>query len=333
MHSLTDLARFRVRYNTMVVFLFRPSPQVPEASLYAVKRCFKASVENIHLQRAQIEAKSVDVSWVFAQQLFMAINTVLWALSFSGLRREHSRPEVTRDLKTALDAIFWASTKWPGVESALTLYTALVATCLKAYDGDAEASYGVASPANRVSATSPSSLGSPPALANTPSSINTTRPVTGSNSNQSFSRPQSLDPDIPPPTFQALDPLNASAPPTSGGTGSHLYAGTSGSQLNIPSPQFSQASFETNGFFHPLPSPLPYGLDQTVQQSSLFSHMLPDSTFMISGGATEEQFVPYFTLLDPPMQMEGITLTQQEELMQTFETYDFGTPPNLTSQK
>jgi hypothetical protein len=61
--------------------------------------------------------------------------------------------------------------------------------------------------------------------------------------------------------------------------------------------------------------------------------MLPDSSFMINGGATEEQFVPYFTLLEPPMQMEGITLTEQEELMQNLETYGFGTPPNLTSQK
>ena len=130
----------------MIVFLFRPSPQVPEPSLKAARHCFEAAQFNVRIQRQQINAKLVDLTWIFTQSLFMAVNTLLWALSYPIIRKEHPRAEVDKDLEIALEAIHLTSLKWPGVESALELYVTFVEACRKACDGDSEASYGIRSP-------------------------------------------------------------------------------------------------------------------------------------------------------------------------------------------
>jgi hypothetical protein len=59
------------RYNTMVVFLYRPSPQVPRPSLQAAIECFDACKFNIYMTRQQIETKSVDLTWIFTQAIFI----------------------------------------------------------------------------------------------------------------------------------------------------------------------------------------------------------------------------------------------------------------------
>ena len=127
---------FKVRLNTMIVLLFRPSPQVPEPSIKAAEKCFEASRFNIYIQKQQIETKSIDITWIFGQSLFMAINTMLWTLSFPSIRKRHFRVEVKHHLQVALEGIYLVSLKWPGVESALDLYTTLAETCLKAYEHD-----------------------------------------------------------------------------------------------------------------------------------------------------------------------------------------------------
>ena len=134
----TEPSRFQARYNTMVVFLFRPSPQVPNPSFRAAQLCFDASKFNIYTQRAQIHCKTVDVTWIFTQSLFMAINTLLWCLSYPKIRDCHPKVEVQDHLQAALEAIYLTSIKWPGVESALELYITLVEACLKIYDGDGD---------------------------------------------------------------------------------------------------------------------------------------------------------------------------------------------------
>lgn len=161
----------------MIVFLYRPSPQVPEPSLRAAQKCFEASRFNIYMQREQIRTKSVDLTWIFTQSLFMALNTVLWTLSYPDIRREHPRMEVEKHLDTVLEAIFLASERWPGVESALELYDDLVKACLKAYDGNSETSYVVSSPSNRPSPASSSDVATPPPLSSPAMALRSVSPT------------------------------------------------------------------------------------------------------------------------------------------------------------
>jgi hypothetical protein len=128
----------------MIVFLYRPSPQVPEPSEQAAEKCFDASVRNVNMQSTQIANKSVDLTWIFTQSLFMALNTILWSLSYPAIRRQHQIDEVKAHLEIALKAINHTSERWPGVQSALQLYENLIQGCLKAYSSDA--SYVVRSP-------------------------------------------------------------------------------------------------------------------------------------------------------------------------------------------
>ncbi|KAL6718094.1 hypothetical protein ACLMJK_004180 [Lecanora helva] len=158
---------FQGRLNTMIVFLYRPSPQVPKPSADAARLCFEASLFNIQMQREQITTSSVDLTWIFTQSLFMALNAILWALSYPEIRREYTKERVEDSIDVAQEAISLASERWPGVESALELYQNLIAACLKAYDGNSDISYVVdsssskASPASLRDATTPPPLPSP----------------------------------------------------------------------------------------------------------------------------------------------------------------------------
>lgn len=169
----------------MIVFLYRPSPQVPEPSLRAAQKCFEASRFNIYMQREQIRTKSVDLTWIFTQSLFMALNTILWTLSYPDIRKEHPRMEVETHLNTVLEAIFLASERWPGVESALELYDDLVKACLKAYDGNSETSYVVSSPSNRPSPASSSEIATPPPLSSPAMALRSVSPIHSGQDNSS----------------------------------------------------------------------------------------------------------------------------------------------------
>lgn len=169
-----DKVWFIGRYNTMVVFLYRPSPQVPRPSLDAALKCFDACEYNIYMQREQITRKNVDLTWVFTQSIFMAINTMLWSLSYVEVRRKHSKAAVDRHLEVAMDAIQLASERWPGVASAVQLYSNLIQAILKIYEKDGDIP---------ISATTPSDAASPAQMF--PDAFNrsrTTSPATVSNS-------------------------------------------------------------------------------------------------------------------------------------------------------
>ncbi|KAL8691978.1 MAG: hypothetical protein Q9218_002902 [Villophora microphyllina] len=129
-----DQVWFKGRYNTMIVFLYRPSPQVPNPSLAAARACFEASIYNVRMHRNQVATKSVDLSWIWTQSLFMALNTILWAISFPEIRQEHSKSVVENHIMQAQECIAAASERWPGVEAAMELYDSLISACLKAYD-------------------------------------------------------------------------------------------------------------------------------------------------------------------------------------------------------
>lgn len=129
-------AWFEGRKNTMIVMLYRPTPQIPNPSVEAAERCYVAAIFNIGLQKKQVELKLIDITWIFTQAIFMAMNTVLWSLSYQHIRNKFPLDEVEHHLRDGLEAIAMCADRWPGVLSAHQLYGNLVAACLKAYDAD-----------------------------------------------------------------------------------------------------------------------------------------------------------------------------------------------------
>ena len=129
-------AWFTGRKNTMIVFLYRPSPQIPSPSLDAAMKSYDAAVYNIHLQKRQVEARLIDITWIFTQSINMALNTVLWSISYPAVRQVHHVEEVRSHVEAALEAISMCADRWPGVRSAVQLYENLIQSCLKAYEID-----------------------------------------------------------------------------------------------------------------------------------------------------------------------------------------------------
>jgi hypothetical protein len=113
--------------------------------------CYDACAFNIHMTREQIKTKSVDLTWIFTQAIFMVVNVMLWSLSYSEVRRKHSRDEVEGHLKVALESIELASERWPGVASALELYQNLIGACMKIYDKDGDIPITAGSPSDSAS--------------------------------------------------------------------------------------------------------------------------------------------------------------------------------------
>lgn len=140
----------------MVVFMYRPSPQVPRPSLQAAIRCFDACQYNIYMTQKQIETKTVDVTWIFVQAIFMCVNTMLWTLSYSEVRRKHSREEVEGHMNVALESISLSSERWPGVASAMELYYNLIGACMKIFDKDGDVPIAAGSPSDTASVISSS---------------------------------------------------------------------------------------------------------------------------------------------------------------------------------
>lgn len=148
----------------MRVFLFRPSPQIPRPSLRAAKECYDACEYNIYMHRDQIESRSVELTWIFTQSIFMAINTILWTLSYAEIRQEHPRDKVKDHLGVALYCIGRASQRWPGAVSAHNLYQHLIDACLQIYDKDGDIPIAAGSPTDSSDNNSHRSTTTSPAL-------------------------------------------------------------------------------------------------------------------------------------------------------------------------
>lgn len=138
----------------MVVFLYRPSPQVPRPSVQAAIRCYDACQYNIYMTQKQIETKTVDMTWIFVQAIFMCVNTMLWTLAYSEVRRMHSREEVESHMRVALESIRLSSERWPGVASAMELYYNLIEACMKIFDKDGDVPITAGSPSDTASVVS-----------------------------------------------------------------------------------------------------------------------------------------------------------------------------------
>lgn len=169
-HPLMLFGRFIGRYNTMVVFLFRPSPQVPKPSVKSAIMCYDASAYNIKAQAKQLETAMVDITWIFLLSLFMAVNTILWTISYPEVRSLHSKGELEEHIDIALEVIEKCRERWPGTAAASHLYSKLAKACLRSYDSDNS------QPTSSLSATSPSSFTD----ANSPSASEHSSATTGS---------------------------------------------------------------------------------------------------------------------------------------------------------
>ncbi|KAL4875828.1 fungal-specific transcription factor domain-containing protein [Aspergillus karnatakaensis] len=330
---------FQGRLNTMIVFMYRPSPQIPEPSVYAARRCYEASVFNVHMHREQIATRSVDLTWIFTQSLFMALNTILWSLSYPQIRKEHQLDEVQRNLEVALEGIFLAAERWPGVRSAGMLYENLIIACLRAYN--TEESFVVHSPSNSSHPTPASSqdVQTPPSIASpasTAASIHSQNllaggsSITDTNSAGTFSRGPSADPTFPYPQAStslhipsnsakapAPPPWDPSVPPHAT---SDLQASLGFELADESLLSRSDLNFDPSTPFNSFPSVVPGlpGWDPNFSLSSNTDYSLPYSdptanplSWVDNLG---EQYSQYFNGDYPAAPWRGRTLSQQEQL-------------------
>jgi hypothetical protein len=348
----------------MRVFLFRPSPQVPRPSVRAAIECYDASEFNIHMQRKQIETGSVDLTWIFTQSIFMAINTILWSLSYSEIRRLHPREEVEGHLSTGLEAIQLASERWPGVLSALELYRNLIDACMKIYDKDGDVPIAPRSPSDSVSVTGST-------IAEGAARSRTTSPATVSNS--SIATP----PDRNQTGFGYFTPQNArtshplqSSPMQSVASTYHMSpAATMNSYATTKSPPTPTAqpfvdpvtkipgsanttspqSFNPNSHFNPMPSTFPdlvnWSPTFSVPHSESFSLPPVSQTLQSPGSFTSPNQFGFtatnsFPIADYLYEQSwgvdkpgsGLTQQQHSELMHDLETSGSGQIETMIQQ-
>ncbi|GKZ22150.1 hypothetical protein AbraIFM66951_007001 [Aspergillus brasiliensis] len=338
---------FHGRRNTMIVFMFRPSPQVPEPSVDAARKCYDASVFNVAMQREQIATGSVDLTWIFTQSLFMALNTILWSLSYPDIRKEHPIDEVKGHLGVALEAIVLAAQRWPGVESALVLYRSLVSACLRAYA--TEESFVVHSPSNHATpsstqdVTTPLSVSSP---ASTSASFhsqgaraaNSSIPESSASAG-TFSRGPSADPSFSFSQGSTSSPIateslkaaqhpswDAQLTPQSVSTTTQPSY-SSPQSYNVPTPSYADLPFDPTTPYNPFPSVVPglpgwdpnFNLASTTSSHLAYVDATVDPMNWIE--TIGDQYSQYTNGAYPMPPWRGRTLSHQEqmELMETLE--------------
>lgn len=335
----------------MIVFLFRPSPQVPEPSINAAEKCYAASVFNVAMQREQIATGSVDLTWIFTQSIFMALNTILWSLSYPEIRKEHPIDEVQGHLDVALEAIALAAERWPGVESALRLYRKLIAACLKTYNTDG--SFVVHSPSNHPTPTSSQDYTSPAPLSS-PSSTSTSfhsqnhwadnSTISDKVSPRTFSRGHSMDPSFPF-SSQASTPSTLTAEPSRAGRARYWFPNNNINPHQHGTTAVSRPSYTPQSYHTPAIEYSGLGIDPTTPYNT-FPSILPnvqgwDPSFTTLAATTSNHLAYVDALVDPMHWMGSMghqysqyfhgqypipeyherTLSQQEqtELMESLE--------------
>ncbi|KAK9622055.1 hypothetical protein V6Z98_006743 [Aspergillus fumigatus] len=333
---------FQGRRNTMIVFMFRPSPQVPEPSVDAARKCYEASVFNVAMQREQIATGSVDLTWIFTQSLFMALNTILWSLSYPDIRREHPIEEVRAHLNVALEAMMLAAERWPGVESALLLYKNLVTACLKAYN--TEESFVVHSPSNHATPSSTQDVVTPPSISS-PSSTTTSlragnHSVHDTVSVGTVSRGHSADPTFPYSQASPAAAVRAESqkpssyshwetelPPLQTSDSNSTQASYTPQGYTESSTVFSDVTFNPTTPFNPFPSVVP-GLPGWDPNYTVASTTASHLTYVDAAvdpmrwmDTIDDQYSQYFNGAFPIPPWRGRTLSQQEqiELMASLE--------------
>jgi hypothetical protein len=118
----------------MVVFMHRPSPQIPRPSPEASQRCYDSCAFLLELFNQQVQKSAVDVTWVLLLTIYMSLNTILWSISYKEVRDAHPREEIDALVNKALVMMDQCAERWPGVESVSQLYSVFAAACMQSYD-------------------------------------------------------------------------------------------------------------------------------------------------------------------------------------------------------
>ncbi|KAJ5564608.1 hypothetical protein N7513_000850 [Penicillium frequentans] len=309
---------FQGRRNTIVILMYRPSPQVPEPSINAAKICYESATFNVAMHKEQMVTGSVDLTWIFTQSLFMALNTILWTLSYPEIRKDHPIEEVQSYLDMALEVVVYSAERWPGVQSALLLYKRLVAACLKAYT--TEESFVVHSPSNHPTPTSSQGLTTPPAMSSPSSSTTASYYSHGyRSSNHVLSDDASTEIDRSAPNASIWDAVN-------------VYSHKPPSQYPsegfcAPTALYADVSIDPNTPYNSMPSVVPgvQGWDPNFSLASTTASHLTyvDATVdpMQWTYSIGDQYSQYFNEPFPIPNWRERTLSQQEqiELMASLE--------------
>ncbi|KAK5390366.1 hypothetical protein LTR20_002912 [Exophiala xenobiotica] len=338
-------AWFIGRKNTMIVFMYRPSPQIPSPSLDAAHKCYAAAIFNIQLQKRQVEANLIDITWIFTQAIFMALNTILWCLSYPGIRQQHPIEEVQLHIQDALKAIELCADRWPGVRSAEQLYENLVLGCLKAYEADKisespAASDYVSTATQDISSSTSQYANSPASTANTslygaqsPQSIHSVQ-IQGGGHN--FQRPGSGFFDHTKQAYQPQpDIVTPTSQPQNLGT---QYMTSTVPRLDIQSMHYSLPGFDPQNAVNYIPT--------TSSGSSPWTSgpMLPGIIPGLTGSPNMnydelpylapfgQEYSRYMQQSYPStFQMQSLSQQQQMELMASLESSQLPDVSNLVS--
>lgn len=312
---------FEGRLNTMLVFLYRPSPQIPNPSVRAANICYKASIYNIQMQKDQIDRKSIDLTWIFTQSLFMALNAVLWTLSYREIREEHPIEEVEKYLIMARESISLASERWPGVESALELYKYLSDACLKAYDGGHGLSCLLSSPSNRPSPASTQDVATPTPISSPSTIISSISNEYNANHSSPFG--YAADHDYSHDNRTSISPALS----VHGNNDVHQSHSFSAVLPQQPSFQFTTTYddhiFDPASFYNPFPSTLPslehWLTPGSTTSGAAYSLPLHDHEYYL--GAIGDQYSQYLHANYVAQQpVQSLSQEQQVELMRSLES-------------
>ncbi|TVY85374.1 Positive regulator of purine utilization [Lachnellula suecica] len=308
------------RYNTMIVTLRRPSPQVPRPSAQSAMVCYDVSAENVKNHSKQLDSGNIDITWIFLLTVFQAVNTILWSISYTEVRALHPKNELEGIIEIALDIIVKCRERWPGTASASELYSKLTKACLRSYDV-------------KFSSHPPSSLST-----NSPSSLTDgNSPSASEHSAATSSVAHSQQSAFTPPQFgYVFNQMPEQIPAFSQSMGPPLPAFRSNSIFGAPSstqsdrrfsyfpPEFTQPGTLPNTW-NPAPD-----IQAQAQPQAQFHIPLPpsdpsiaDVSYMMHSGLTPNSLGNYMwggQDYDVHMRQGSLSQQQQIELMQSLET-------------
>ena len=311
----------------MIIMLFRPSPQIPEPSVEAARKCHAAAVENINFQYQQIIRKLVPVTWIFTLALCMVLNTTLWTLSYAEIRRQYPYQDVKSHVETALDGLELCSHRWPGVQSALQLYRSLIRGCFEAYK--TEASFVVSSPSNHASPSSNQEVHSPPAQS------------PGSHGSPTVSSPPRVYSNYTTPPSRSIASMTGPVPTAAAARVNMSPNQRMSSQpMSPPSPPYQQqqAHYTHMAVQRSMPATTS-GLDAWNMEVSSYtappaemawqnmSDTAEDKSWLGTIGDEYSRYM-HSTVFAAPEQKSSLNLQQQSELLASLENYEM---PDVSS--
>lgn len=298
--------RFTGRYHSMIIALYRPSPQVPKPTAQAALKCFDSATYVITLSSQQVKKAAIDITWIFLLTVYMSLNTVLWAVSYPEVRAAHTREETEELVNTSLDIIDQCSERWPGTAAASQLYAVFAKACLQSFEVKGRPQTPTANGAFHTPPTQTDATFSSASQTSTPASASTVRAAQQQNAQQR--------PVFNPPQF------------------GHVFNST---------PEQMAVSYDFDPQSHPtFRSDSIFLNPATESYGRRFSHFPPDSTQLGQslmakrpGEATPPVGVPQYATSQrsPPLQ-SPFTTEPAASLMTTIANTMPTPPDSLTTQ-